>query len=357
MRIPLELPASVKRLLPALADDWTLAEYVVGPENEGLRYLFDDASVNHLATLSPVVLYGDQHLGKTALAITLAVRWSRQVELRPICFTSGQSFASDFAESIEIDDVASFRKRHRECKLLVIDDLDSLASKPAAQDELSATIDHLLDNSRPMIATLGRLPAAVKSFKPALASRLSAGYSFGFAKPAAETRAELVRLLIQAIDPSLPEDPLINLTEQLAANTPLVAPDLRAIVTIAHHQFSQAAVLDLPLVASLARQQLSNDAPNIPLIAKRVAKKLGIKWLDLRGSTRDAAVVRARGLAMLLSREFTSASLQSIGQFFSGRDHSTVLHACRKTTRLLDSDPALANVYRDLKNELLNHRS
>jgi chromosomal replication initiator protein len=103
----------------------------------------------------------------------------------------------------------------------------------------------------------------------------------------------------------------------------------------------------------LARQHFANEAPSIPHIAKLVARKLRIKLTDLRGSTREASVVRARGLAMMLSREFTPASLQQVGQFFGGRDHSTVLHACRKTSAVLESDTELANLCRELRSELL----
>lgn len=352
-RLALERPASIRRLLPQLSDGWTLPDYLVGSENEGLRYLFDDQSIENLPALSPVVLYGDKHLGKTPLAITLAVRWSRMSKLRPLCFTTGGAFVSDFAAAIEIDDIDSFRHRHRECKMLVIDDLDPVASRSGAQDELSATLDHHALNVRPVILTASRLPASLNGIKTSLASRLSAGFSLRLAKPAPETRDELVCSLVRSIDKQLPEQALVELAAQLALSAPLSAFELRDIVTIAHQNKSSSAELDLSVVSLLARQLLAGEAPSIALIAKTVAKKMRVKLLDLRGSSRQAHLVRARGLAILLSRRLTSASLQQIGEFFGGRDHSTVLHACRKAERLLHTDSELANFARDVQAELL----
>ncbi len=352
-RIVLERPASIRRLLPALTDGWTLPDYLVGSENKPLRYLFDDKTIQSLHDLSPVVLYGDKHLGKTPLAITLAVRWSRLSKLRPLCFTTGSAFVDDYVAAIEIDDIDSFRRRHRECKMLVIDDLDPFVTKPAAQDELAATLDHHSTLGQPVILTVSRLPASLKGLKPPLISRLSSGFSLGLAKPASETRDELVRLLVRANDSGLPEDDLVALAAQLTHSDPLSAFELRDIVTLAQQNMSSTKTVDLTVVALLARQLRSGEAPSIPAIAKAVARKMRVKLVDLRGTTRQANIIRARGLAILLSRKLTPSSLQQIGEFFGGRDHSTILHAFRKAERLLDSDTELANFARDIQTEIL----
>lgn len=102
---------------------WMLPEYIVGPENETLRYLFGDSSLGHLEQLSPIVFYGDKEVGKTALSITLAVSWARSTSLRPLCFTNGKSFVADFSAAVEIDDLDWFGSPCA-CKLLLIDDLE-----------------------------------------------------------------------------------------------------------------------------------------------------------------------------------------------------------------------------------------
>jgi chromosomal replication initiator protein len=103
----------------------------------------------------------------------------------------------------------------------------------------------------------------------------------------------------------------------------------------------------------LALQLFSGQSPSLPTIAKVVARRMQVRLVELRGATRQANIVRARGLAILLSRKLTSASLQKIGEFFGGRDHSTIIHACRKTEQLLNSDTELANLLQEVQAEVL----
>lgn len=330
-----------------------LPDYLVGPENEGLRFLFDEKKIEDLSSISPVVLYGEKNVGKTALAITLAVRWSRLTGQRPLCFTTGQSFVDDYAAAVEIDDMASFRHRHRDCKLLVIDDLEPIVPKSAAQDELAHTLDCLSESRQPVIVSMSRLPSAISGLKPALSSRLSAGLSIQLMRPSPATRSEIVRSLAASLDKKLPVDELVNFCGHFSSS-PLKAFDLKTIVSIAHQNLKTSGSVDFSVVSLLARQHFSGDGPSISDIAKAVAKRMRVKLLELRGSTREASIVRARGLAIYLSRKLTTSSLQQIGQFFGGRDHSTVLHACRKTERLLDTDSELANLLREVQAELVN---
>ena len=361
--IALERPASVRRHLPTLSDGWLVERYFVGPENEKLRYLFDDKTVQNLGTVSPVVICGEKSLGKTALAITLAVRWSRLIQLRPICFTTGDAFVADYAAAVEIDDIDSFRARHRECKMLVIDDLEPLLRKSAAQEELSNTLDFLGSLERPIIVTMTQLPATAKGFKPTLASRLSVGFSIPLNRPSKHTRNALIDSLISKIDKTLPSQQLHSIAENLSGNavtnptgtsTALGPTEIRDLVTMAHQNKLATGRLDSNIVTQLMRQHLKGDQPNLLQIAKTVARRMRVKLLDMRGSSREANIVRARGLAIYLARKLTPLSLQLIGEFFDGRDHSTVLHAWRKTMALLESDTELANLCREVESDLLS---
>ncbi len=351
--ILLERPTSIRRHLPLASNlGWMLPEFVVGPENQTLRYLFGEPTIALLERLSPIVLYGETNVGKTALSITLAVTWARLTNHRPLCFTTGQSFVRDYSAAVEIDDLDSFRKRHRQCQLLLIDDLESLASAPASQSELVATLDAMEEQQRPVILTANRLPSTIGGLSSALTSRLSGGFSQALLKPTAATLQVLVPAIIHVVDAKLAVEPLLELCLKFTSKT-LSAPDLTKLVTIAAQNRTANGAVDMHVVGLLAHQLFTGEGPTLAGIAKVVARKMQVRLVEMRGATRQANIVRARGLAILLSRKLTSTSLQKIGEFFGGRDHSTVIHACRKTEKLLDSDTELANLLQEVQAELL----
>ncbi|QDV21722.1 helix-turn-helix domain-containing protein [Aureliella helgolandensis] len=351
-KISLERPASVRKFLPSLAQNgWLLPEYHVGSENEGLRYLFSEPVIENLAALSPIVLYGDRFVGKTALAITLAVTWSRICARRPLSFTTGRSFSQDFTAALEISDTDSFRTRTRDCQLLVIDDLDPIATAPAAQEELVHTLDQLALAERPVILSSQRLPSTIPQLSSTLSSRLTGGFSLQLQRPTGATVSDIALQLARTIDPKLDEQDILRLCN-LFDSRPLTTLDLRNIVLLAHQTKSASGSVNCSAVKQLALQHMESDTPTLPSIAKVVARRLRVRLTEMRGATRDANIVRARGLAIHLARKLTPASLQQIGQFFGGRDHSTVLHASRKVENLIESDPELANLIRDIQADL-----
>lgn len=351
-QIPLERPASVRKYLQDMSSDsWLLPAFVVGSENEQLRFLFAESTLADLATYSPIVLYGDSLVGKTSLAITLAVTWSRSTGARPLCLTTGASFSEKFSAAVEIDDTDSFRARHRGCKLLLVDDFDSLASAPAAQAELAHTLDELAAARRPAIITSTRLPSATTKLSPALSSRLSGGFSLKLSRPAGPASQAILKLLCAAIAPKLDIESLVAIANRFESAN-LSARDLHTLVQLASESVRTQGSLNANTVAELARSAFLTDGPTVNSIAKAVARKMNVRLADMRGTTRNASIVRARGLAAHLARGLTPTSLQQIGKFFGGRDHSTILHACRKTDALLATDTELATLHRELLADL-----
>ncbi len=349
--ISLEQPPSLRKQDATSADvHWTLPTYVVGAENSQLSFLFAKSQIAKLAALSPVVLYGPSASGKTSLAITLATQWSRLTDQRPLVFTTGEAYGAGYVEAIDADDIEHFRHRHRRCRLLVIDNLDVLATKPAAQDELAANVDAMIENDRPVIITASRLPASIRGIKPHLASRLTAGYALELSLPGPATRAKIISLLVTSIDPLLSIDDLAGLLTKL--NEPFTVQHLQSVVMLASQQRKLYGSLDFTQLREHALASFSRQPLDINTIAKAVAKRFHMKLPELRGATRVARVVRARGLVILLTRRLTTASLQSIGEYFGGRDHSTILHAYRKLEDTLAADPELSQAMLELEHEL-----
>lgn len=353
--IPLEQPPSLRRQeLGAASVAWTIPAFVVGHENALLAFLFSKRQLAKLGQLSPIILFGPQASGKTALAITLATLWSRHTDQRPLLFTTGAAFASDFQEALDADDVEHFRRRHRRCRLLVIDDIDCLATKPAAQEELIVTLDSMLELQRPVILTASRLPSTIRGFRPGLASRFHAGFSLELALPSSETVARLLELMVAAIDPLLPCDELRSCL--VKANSKLTVPQLLEIVHTASQQRKLYGQFNSTQLRQLSVAAASKPAPDLNTIAKAVARRFHLTLTELRSPTRLARVVRARGLVILLARRLTTISLQQIGDYFGGRDHSTILHAYRKLEDSLHSDPELSQAVLDLQHQLATSR-
>lgn len=350
--IGLERPASVRKLLSKSADDaWLLPSYWVGPENDALKFLFSDDTISSLAGRSPIVLYGASKVGKTALAVTLAVKWSRQTQSRPLHLTTAAEFSRLYSESIEIDDVASFRNRHRQCKLLLIDDFDSLISAPASADELAATIDELLESQRPVIITAERLPPAIAKLSTRLRSRLAAGLSIEVSPPSPSTRL----VLIEKFARRLASKASVEVIDRVASTIDdgiLTAEKCRNLVSLANGLARADGNFSSAALAGVAGRALRDEGPGLNAIGKAVARKLSVRLVDMRGSRRDANIVRARGMCAFLARQLTPASLQEIGEYLGGRDHSTILHSLRKTEGLIASDPELANIHRELTTSL-----
>ncbi len=352
-RLNLERSVSLRKHLPDCSDGWLVDSYVVGPENQSLRYLFEHDTIKSLGSISPVLFYGEKSLGKTALAFTLAVRWSRISGERPSCFVTGRDFCLDFAAAVEIDDIRSFRQKFRSCKMLVIDELDPIAEKPSAQQELCETIDALASQGRPIIVTSSWLPSTHSGIKPQLASRLMAGFSIQLARPGRETHAALIDDLIAKIDSKLARNDILYVANDLASDHPLSPSALANLVKLAHQNRNADGSVDRFTLRTIVKQHLHDETPDVATIAKSVCRRLRVRLADVRSGSRLANIARARGLAIVLARKFTTLSLQHIGNYFGGRDHTTILHAVRKTTQSLANDPELAGIHREIEADLL----
>ena len=353
-RIPLTRSTAIRRRFSQLPERWLLDDYFVGPENHLLNHLLDDQTVAHLSEFSPICLYGDSGVGKTALAITLATRFSKATSARPVILAYAADFSKQFTEAIEIDDVSEFRSRYRGCKLLFLDNVHLLATKPASQVELAATLDALAELGVPVILTSNALPASIGTMHNALVSRILGGFSIALSRPAAETALAILNQLYSQSPAN------VDLAELVSRASALRCPTLDVAAWAKLYRIAGQCIsadsgnqVDWEVFSKLAQQHFEGNPPEVAEIARVVARKMKIRIADMRASTRQANVVRARGLAMYLARCWTSQSLLSIGSFFGGRDHTTVLHSCRKIEGLLATDSELVNLQREIQLEVL----
>jgi chromosomal replication initiator protein len=335
---------------PSREHGWLLRDYIGGPENCLVKTAYDQFLVGDY---NPIVLFGPTCSGKTLLLRALAARWQSEHD-NNIYATAGADFARLLAHSLEIDATDDLRQQCASASLLIVDNLEELREKPAAQQFLTQLIDSHLRSGSQLLFSCAESPALIAEFQPAMRSRLLSGLSIPIALPSPATRFEIVERLAQISRLDLPNDVrelLANDTEQrLSLKT---VPQLHHAVVQLAHQFETIALpLNRDAVLQLLMEDQSCSAPPLKNITKAVCRYFGFRMSDIVSSSRRRAIVRARGVAIHLSRQLTNHSLEQIGKHFGGRDHTTVLHACRQTEKLLQTDPATREAIHYLESRL-----
>jgi chromosomal replication initiator protein len=328
-------------------------QFVVGPENALVKALASSVTAQPIAH-NPIVLCGASGVGKTTLAHLLAQRRQAAVELKNTILTTSADLFRALAHAADTNSVADLRSRYHRCDLLLVDDIERLVGKPAAQQFLVTTIDVLIQRGVLLLATMRRLPQETPGLLPTLASRLSGGLVVPLIPPALPTRKALVEQYAAQIG--------LPLTEELAAclaapkasgHRHATAPQLRhAVLQLG----ASARDQHIAVKRSLVSEVLDQEAPESKAVFRQVTAAVSKQWRvgvgELRGKSRPQAIAEARSLAMLLCRRLTEASFAEIGHYFGNRDHTTVIHACRKANQMLLADPALARTVEDLATQI-----
>jgi chromosomal replication initiator protein len=325
-----------------------LGEFVAGPENR-LAKVAVQAALADEPGYNPLVLTGPAGSGKSHLARGIAAEYARRQPTSPPLVASATEFAQEYGRARHARNLKPLRLRYRTSKLLVLEDLTGLCGKTEAQEELVLTIDELLDENRLVIVTCRQSPGAMMSLSPGLRSRLSAGLEVAMSLPGPKARLAILEKLAAARGTLLPKTVCRTLAEGLQTGVPGL---IGAITALEASQRSEGLEIDAASARLyLATRQASKKVQVRP-IATMTAKYFGIKLSELKGPSRQRPIVLARNVAMHLARQLTRDSQQQIGTFFGGRDHTTVLHGCRRVEELLKTDAETREAVQWLTNRL-----
>jgi len=315
-------------------------EFLIGPENALLHVALENA-FSPIARYTPIVLFGPTGVGKSHFARGMAAGFQARHPVTKTIVCPAADFARAYATAIELDSMPDFRTKYRNVDLLVIDGLQEMTAKASAQLELVYTIDELVSHERHVIVTARSCLSEFPSLAPALRSRLTAGLSVPISLPSAETRRAILRDLAEKNSVVLPTDVIDSLVHgtQQSPSPFRTVPELRsAIFELLSRREPNNDQPNLPDALQLLSSRAKETKPTLRHVTRQVARFFHLKVAELTGPSRRRASVRARGVAMYLARELTGASFQSIGRQFDRRDHTTVLHAYRRTAELLRDD-------------------
>jgi chromosomal replication initiator protein len=263
-----------------------------------------------------------------------------------VVFVTGADFARLLHDAIEASATASFRERFRGASLLILDDLTQLATKRVAQQELIHTLDAVIDGGGQVVVTSRTLPSRIAGLAAGLASRLSGGLTVTLSPPAAAARLALIERFAALRRIALPHPAARTLADGLDATAPELSG---AIAELQMRAELDGASINTGRVRRFLADRQMRLRPKLKTIAALSAKHFGLRVGDLRGSSRRRAVVEARGVAIHLARQLTGKSLEEIGRFFGGRDHTTILHSLETTEARLRSDPAIRRATADIR--------
>ena len=318
----------------------------VGDQNNEILNIFTDGKTdafNHLIQqeIWPLVLFGSHGTGKTSLALTIIEKItensSSQTLEKPIVLPA-VDFDRRFRAALETDTLADFRKRFFDCGGIVIDDVHQLIGKPAAQIELSILLDLLANRQRPIIFTVNQHPQQVDGISASLASQLSGGLSLPVENPGIEARQIIICDLCQIHNLNLTSDAVELLLHQLNVSVPKIVHFFYRLLANLRSQTGQIATSTIDAASLIRMFDRSDDEieKHSLVIIQAVANEFNIKPRDLSSHSRKQSIVLARGIAIYLIRKLLGISFGKIGNLFGNRDHSTIMHAFRKTETIIE---------------------
>ena len=330
---------------------YTFDEFVVGNGNRLAQAAALSVAETPAKTYNPLFIYGGPGLGKTHLVQAIGHSILREHPGMRISYVSTESFVNELIHSIRNGVTHEFKDRYRKVDILLIDDIHFLAGKERTQEEFFFTFNALHENNKQIVCTSDRPPKEIPTLQERLTSRFEWGLITDIQPPDLETRIAILRKKIENERIHIP-DPVINLiAENVKSNTRELEGSLIKILAC-------ASLTNQDINEDMAREVLRDiiKSPgkgiSVKTIQTAVARRFDVPVESLKAKTRIAKIVRARHVAIYLSREITSLSLVDIGKRFGGRDHSTILHSCRKIEKELQSDSFLEDRVKSLVEEM-----
>ena len=331
----------------SLVDNYTFDTFVEGKSNQLARAAARQVAENPGGAYNPLFLYGGVGLGKTHLMHAVGNALIQQNPEAKVVYLHSERFVADMVKALQLNAINEFKRYYRSVDALLIDDIQFFAGKERSQEEFFHTFNALLEGGQQMILTCDRYPKEIKGLEERLKSRFGWGLTVGVEPPELETRVAILLKKAEQSKIVLPADAAFFIAQRIRSNVRELEGALKRVIASAH--FTGRAI-DIDLIRESLKDLLALQDKQISLenIQRTAAEYYKIKVSDLMSKRRSRSVARPRQMAMALAKELTNHSLPEIGESFGGRDHTTVLHACRKIKELRESDRDIREDHQNL---------
>jgi len=345
-------PTEAKKVGPNFLNKaFTFDNFVEGKSNQLARAASLQVAENIGRAYNPLLIYGSSGLGKTHLMHAIGNAILAKKPTATIVYLHSEKFVQDMVRALQQNAISSFKEYYRAIDVLLIDDIQFFAGKERSQEEFFHTFNSLLDRKHQVVLTCDKYPKEIVGLEERLKSRFGSGLPVSIEPPDMETRAAILMKKTAQSNIHLPQEVAFFIAKRIPSNVRDLEGALRRVIANAQFtgreitiEFTKEALHDLI--------SLQDKLVNIDNIQKTVADYFKIRIADLSSKSRSQSVTRPRQIAMCLARELTSHSLCQIGDAFGGRDHTTVINACKKVTELKKSDMKMSEDYSNLLRSL-----
>ncbi|MDX1679823.1 MAG: chromosomal replication initiator protein DnaA [Akkermansiaceae bacterium] len=331
---------------------YTFKSFVVGSNSQFAHAACVAVAKKEAVGYNPLFIHGGPGLGKTHLMQAIGQEILTRRPGSRVVYLTCEKFTNEFIDAVRKGDLEKFRRRYRSADVLLIDDVQFIAGKERSQEEFFHTFNTLLDGQNQVVLTCDRPACEIKNLEPRLISRFECGLTVEMQVPQMETRLAILRK--KSIDWKVKvEESILNfLAEKIRSNVRRLEGALMRVATYASLAGESVSVDKVEhLLRDLLREEASRQV-SIDDIQKAVAEYYDVRLADMTSRRRPASIAFPRQIAMFLSRNMTKGSLVEIGEAFGGRDHGTVIHACKKVSQRIEFEAGLRETVARLESQL-----
>ncbi len=326
---------------------FTFENFVEGKSNQLARAAAWQVADNPKHGYNPLFLYGGVGLGKTHLMHAVGNHLLKKNPNAKVVYLHSERFVADMVKALQLNAINEFKRFYRSVDALLIDDIQFFAKKERSQEEFFHTFNALLEGGQQVILTSDRYPKEIDGLEERLKSRFGWGLTVAVEPPELETRVAILMKKADQANVDLPHDAAFFIAQRIRSNVRELEGALKRVIAHAHFM-GRDITIELIRESLKDLLALQDKLVSVDNIQRTVAEYYKIKISDLLSKRRSRSVARPRQVAMAMAKELTNHSLPEIGDAFGGRDHTTVLHACRKIAELRELDADIREDYKNL---------